>query len=346
MNPPYICNTYNVKNIMFFVLIASIPAILTEFYFFGIVILIQIFLFIICSLVFEIVTLKICCKSIKNNILDNSSLVTAVLLGLSVPSSLTWWMIIFSSFFAIVIAKCLYGGLGQNIFNPAMIGYAVLLISFPLDMSSYHKESTKLFSLDDLKISINKVFFQTKKNIILNQNPDVFTQATPLNQFKNKSRVFYNTSSEHIILKDEKKVIFSSWNYVNISFLLGGIFLLYKKIICWRIPFSFLFSLVFCSTLSFLFSKNFIFSPFFHLFSGGTMICAFFISTDPVTTSYSNIGKIVFGLIIGLLVYVIRTYSDYPDGVAFAVLLGNMLAPLIDDFLNTSGYGHKKYERF
>ncbi|ALD15079.1 electron transporter RnfD [Buchnera aphidicola (Aphis glycines)] len=346
MNFPYIYNTYNVKNIMFFVLIASIPAILTECYFFGMVILIQIFLFIVCSLLFEIIILKICCKNIKNNILDNSTLVTAVLLGLSIPSTLTWWMIIFSSFFAIVISKFLYGGLGQNIFNPAMVGYAVLLISFPLDMSSYHTESTKLFSLDDLKTSINKIFFQTKKNVILDQNPDIFTQATPLNDFKNKSRIFYHTTSENKIFNNEKITVFSSWNYVNISFLLGGIFLLYKKIICWRIPFSFLFSLFCFCTCSFLFSKNFIFSPFFHLFSGGTMICAFFIATDPVTTSHSNIGKTIFGLIIGFLVFIIRTYSDYPDGVAFSVLLGNMLVPLIDDFLNTSGYGHKKYEKF
>ncbi|QCI18106.1 RnfABCDGE type electron transport complex subunit D [Buchnera aphidicola (Aphis nasturtii)] len=346
MNLPYIYNIYNVKKMMFFVLIASIPAMLTECYFFGVVILIQIFLFIICSLLLEIIILKICRKNIKDNILDNSSLVTSVLLGLSIPSTLTWWMIIFSSFFAIVVSKHLYGGLGQNIFNPAMIGYAVLLISFPLNMSSYYKENTKLFSLDDLQTSINKIFFKTKKSIILNNSPDIFTEATPLNNFKNTSRIFYDTSLKDVTIQNKKITIFTPWSYINISFLLGGIFLLYKKIICWRIPLSFLLSIFILSILSYLFSTNFIVSPFFHLFSGGTMICAFFISTDPVTTSYSNIGKMIFGLILGLLVYIIRIYSDYPDGVAFAVLLGNMLVPLIDDFLNTSGYGHKKYERF
>lgn len=343
MNLPYIYNNYNVKKIMFFVLIASIPAILTECYFFGLVVLIQIFLFIIFSLLFEIIILKIRRKKIKNNILDNSSMVTAVLLGLSVPSTLTWWMIMFASFFAIVVSKHLYGGLGQNIFNPAMIGYAVLLISFPLYMSSWHKENTKLFSLNDLKISINKILYKTNKsNDFLDNDPDIFTEATPLNDFKNRSRISYNFSLENITLKNKKITVFSSWNYINISFLLGGFFLLYKRIICWRIPFSFLFTLFIVSTISYFFSTNLVLSPFFHLFSGGTMMCAFFISTDPVTTSYSNIGKIIFGSIIGFLVYIIRNYSDYPDGVAFSVLFGNMLAPLIDNFLKTSGYGHKK----
>ncbi|QFQ32852.1 RnfABCDGE type electron transport complex subunit D [Buchnera aphidicola (Aphis fabae)] len=343
MNLPYIYNHYSVKNIMFFVLIASIPAILTECYFFGVVVLIQILLFIIFSLLFEIIILKIRGKNIKNNILDNSSIVTAVLLGLSVPATLTWWMIMFSSFFAIVVAKHLYGGLGQNIFNPAMVGYAVLLISFPLYMSACYKENTKLFSLDDVTISINKIFFQTSKSdVFIDNDPDIFTKATPLNDFKNKSRASYNTSLENISLKNKKIIIFSSWNYINISFLLGGFFLLYKKIICWRIPFSFLFSLFIFSTINYFFSTNLIVCPLFHFFSGGTMICAFFISTDPVTTSYSNIGKIIFGLIIGFLVYIIRNYSDYPDGIAFSVLFGNMIVPLIDDFLKTSGYGHKK----
>ncbi|WP_348769492.1 RnfABCDGE type electron transport complex subunit D [Buchnera aphidicola] len=343
MNLPYIYNTYNVKKIMFFVLIASIPAILTECYFFGLVILIQTFLFVMFSLLFEIIILKIRKKNIKNNLLDNSSILTGVLLSLSVPSTLTWWMIMFSSFFAIIVAKHLYGGLGQNIFNPAMIGYAALLISFPLYMSSWHKENTNFFSLNDLKISINSIFFQTSKSdLFLKNYPDSFTEATPLNNTKNKSRIFYNIDSLYTKLKNKKQNNFSSWNYINVSFLLGGVFLLYKKIICWRIPFSFLFALVIFSIFDYFFLTNFIFSPFLHLFSGGTMMCAFFIATDPVTTSYSNIGKIVFGLIIGFLVYVLRIYSDYPDGVAFSVLFGNMLVPLIDDCLKSSGYGRKK----
>lgn len=344
MNLLYIYHNYTVKKIMLFVLIALIPSILTEYYFFGFVVLIQISLFIIFSILFEILILKIRGKNIKNNILDNSSLVTAVLLGLSVPVTLTWWMIMLSSFFSIVITKHLYGGLGQNIFNPAMVGYAVLLISFPLYMSTWNKEKTKLFSIYDLKISINKIFLN-KNNFFINNHPDVFTEATPLNNFKNQSRIFYTTHLKNKFFKYKKIIVISSWNYINISFLLGGIFLLYKKIICWRIPFSFLFSLFISSIISYLFLVDTM-PPFFHLFSGGTMICAFFISTDPVTTSYSNIGKIIFGFIIGFLVYIIRSYSDYPDGIAFSVLFGNMLVPLIDNFFKTSGYGHKKHERF
>ncbi|QCI18677.1 RnfABCDGE type electron transport complex subunit D [Buchnera aphidicola] len=337
-----IYNNYTVKEIMFFVIIASIPAIFTECYFFGFIILIQILLFIIFSLIFEIIILKIRQKNIKNNILDNSSIVTSVLLGLSIPCTLTWWMIIIGAFFSIVVSKHLYGGLGQNIFNPAMIGYAVLLISFPLYMSSWNKENTNLFSLNDLKTSINKIFFKTSKSdFLISSDPEDFTEATPLNDLKNKSYYNYDISLKNLTSQNKKITVFSAYNYINISFLLGGFFLLYKKIICWRIPFSFLFSFFFLSVINFLFSINPIVSPFFHLFSGGTMICAFFIATDPVTTSYSNIGKIIFGSIVGLLVYIIRNYSDYPDGVAFSVLFGNMLVPLIDNFLKTSGYGHR-----
>lgn len=338
----YILKKYSVKKIMILVILSCIPGILTEIYFFGYGVLIQILLFVIISLFFEMIILKIRSKKIKNVLFDYSSVLTAVLLGLSVPCILPWWMIIFASFFSIIISKHLYGGLGQNIFNPAMIGYAILLISFPLYMTSWHEKKIPSSFYEDIKKSINLILYKNSVyDVSLKDHPDNFTSATPLSDFKTNSHLNYNEYLDKKIFLEKQKCISVAWQYINISFLLGGFFLLYKKIICWRIPFSFLFSLVFFSSLGFFCSKNFFLSPLCNLFSGGTMICAFFIATDPVTTSSTKVGKIIFGTIIGFFVWILRSYSDYPDGIAFSVLFANIIVPLMDNYIKTSGYGHK-----
>lgn len=330
MNIPYICNTYNVRKIMFLVVLACFPGFLVELYFFGWDVLIQLFYFSSISLLFEFIALKLGSKNIKNHLFDNSFFVSSILLSLSIPPLLPLWIIFIGSFFSIIISKHLYGGLGQNIFNPAMIGYIVLLISFPLYINSWHKNNN-----DHCTILVK----QKERNNNLKICPEFFTEATPLNNFKTKSH-FDHRYQEKLIVKNDKTVI-SSCVYTNIGFLLGGLYLLYKKIICWRIPFSFLTVFTILSSISYFLSKSFFLSPLFHVFSGGTMMCAFFIATDPVTTASTNLGKVIFAGIIGILTWLIRNYSDYPDGVAFAVLFSNMLVPLIDYFIKTPGYGHK-----
>ncbi|QCI20855.1 RnfABCDGE type electron transport complex subunit D [Buchnera aphidicola (Hyperomyzus lactucae)] len=342
MNIPLMYHNYSVRKIMFLVIIACIPGIFTKCYFFGSGTLIQILLFIIISLILETIILKIRRKKIKINLQDNSSVLTSVLLGVSVPSSLPWWIIIIAVFFSIIVAKHLYGGIGQNIFNPAMVGYAVLLVSFPIQMNYWHERDFSLSFLNDVKKSIHIIF---SKNYMykndLNSCPDAFTEATPLNNFKIKSHFKNNdiVSRDNVFTNKEINLQ-SSWIYINISFFLGGLLLFLKKIICWRIPISFLISLGFFSTITYFYSQELFMSPLIHLFSGGTMICAFFIATDPVTTSCTNIGKIIFGIIIGFLVWIIRNYTDYPDSIAFSVLFANMTVPLIDYYIKTSGYGH------
>jgi len=335
---------------MFLVIIACIPGIFTKYYFFGSGTLIQILFSILVSLLLEVNILKLRFKKIKNNLQDNSSVLTSVLFGVSIPSLLPWWMVVIGLFFSIIIAKHLYGGIGQNIFNPAMVGYAVLLISFPIDMNNWHERDFSISFLNDFKQSVNIIFSKNYKCSInsdnstnyINKNitPDAFTEATPLNNFKIKSHLEDNFFPQESILKNKKVTIQNSWKYINISFFLGGIFLFFKRIICWRIPISFLTSLGIVSMITYFYSKDLFMSPLFHFFSGGTMMCAFFIATDPVTTSCTNIGKIIFGCIIGFLVWIIRNYSDYPDAIAFSVLFGNMIAPFIDYNTKTSGYGH------
>ncbi|WP_075433174.1 RnfABCDGE type electron transport complex subunit D [Buchnera aphidicola] len=339
---PKIYYVSSVRKIMFIVIVACIPGIIAKCYFFGSASLIQIFFSVIVALLLETIVLKIRLKTIRTHLQDNSAILTGVLFGLSIPI-VPWWMIIIGMFFAIVIGKHLYGGIGQNIFNPAMLGYAVLLISFPIEMNNWNERNYALFSLNEIQQSLNLIFLKYSIFNIENTNfylvPDFFTEETPLNNFKiqNHLKHFYQVENNtHLNIN-----IQNSWQYINISFCLGGMFLLFKKVICWRIPISFLSALGSISIISFFYSKELFLSPLIHFFSGGTMICAFFIATDPVTTSCTNLGKIVFGIIIGVLTWVIRNYSDYPDAIAFSVLFANMLVPLIDHCTQTSGYGHK-----
>ncbi|QCI15807.1 RnfABCDGE type electron transport complex subunit D [Buchnera aphidicola] len=345
MNAPFIYKNYSVRKIMFLVIIACIPGILTKCYFFGSGTLIQIALCVISSLILESILLKMRSKKIKIHLKDNSAVLTAILLGVSVPSLLPWWMVIMGIFFSIVITKHLYGGIGQNIFNPAMVGYVILLISFPIHMNNWHERDFSISLFKDIKKSANIIFFENYKDTInynhLNIFPDIFTEATPLNNLKIKSHFNRDSLiSEDIRLRNKIINTKNSWIYINISFFLGGVFLLLNRIICLRIPISFLITLAFLSKITYFFSKELFVSPLIHFFSGGTMICAFFIATDPVTTSCTNIGKIIFGIIIGFLVWIIRNYTDYPDAIAFSILFANMTVPLIDRYIKTSGYGH------
>jgi len=330
---------------MFLVVIACIPGICSKCYFFGCGTLIQVLSFIALSFLSETILVKVRAKSFSKNVKDNSGIVTALLLGVSVPPLIPWWMIVIGVFFSIVVAKHLYGGLGQNIFNPAMIGYAVLLISFPLHMSNWIEKNDNFLRFKDIQNAVNIIFTKnTNINNTVNVQffPDCVTQATPLNHFKNQTHLNYDNVIQNTINSNQQEIIKVSWICINISFLIGGLFLIYKKVICWRIPFSILLTLCLCSSINYFFLKNISSSPLVHLFSGGTMICAFFIATDPVTTACTNIGRIIFGILVGFLVYFIRNYSDYPDSIAFAVLFSNMITPLIDYYIRYSGYGHKR----
>lgn len=339
----HIYSMYSVKKIMFFVIIACIPGILTKYYFFGTGTLIQVVFSSILALIFEVLILKIRKKNIMVNIFDNSAILTAILLSVSVPPLLPYWEMTIGIFFSIVIAKHLYGGIGKNIFNPAMIGYIVLLISFPIDMNHWNERNFSLSFIEDAKKAAKEIFFKnTIDNIESKISPDVFTSATPLDNFKIKHHFNYHDIQEDYFFNDNKVDIKKSWKFINLSFIFGGFFLVLYRLICWRIPFSFLGTLGLFSSITYFYSKDLFISPLVHFFSGGTMMCAFFIATDPVTTACTNKGKIIFGIIIGVLVWTMRNYSDYPDAIAFSVLFANMIVPLIDNYIQTSGYGHKK----
>ena len=252
-----------------------------------------------------------------------------MLLALALPPYSPWWLTLIACGFAIGFGKQLYGGLGQNPFNPAMVGYVVVLISFPVEMTSWPAPHG-VAALDGLKHILG-----------IASLPDGWAQATALDALKvNKSLTI-----------DELRASNAAFGHfggagseaVNLAFLAGGLYLLHKRLITWHAPLGMLAALFVMSLLFWNGSgSDSNGSPLFHLLTGATMLGAFFIVTDPVSGSTTPRGKLIFGFSAGLLAYLIRVFGGYPDGVAFAVLLLNLCVPLIDLYTQPPIFGMKK----
>ena len=274
---------------------------------------------------------------------DGSALVTAVLLGLALPPLAPWWLPVLGSGFAIVIAKHLYGGLGQNLFNPAMAGYAMLLVSFPLLMSRW---PLPMPVLADGVLAPGLI--QSLSMVLLPGAPELdgLTGATPLEAFRHHSGLLVAQFYAEQPLFRAGHWAGVGWEWVNVGFLAGGVWLLYRRIVSWHAPVAMLMTLSLLALLCYdggsSVSKG---SPIFHLFSGATMLGAFFIVTDPATCAGSRAGRLLCGALTGALVFLLRTRGHYPDGVAFAVLLMNCAAPLIDHYTVPRGFGGPRHRR-
>ena len=226
-----------------------------------------------------------------------------------------------------------------------MIGYVVLLISFPVQMTSWLPPHEIAATVPGFMDALHVIFTgQTALGADMNalrMGVDGISQATPLDTFKT------SLHAGHSVEQIMKSAIYSGmlagagWQWVNLAYLMGGLFLLQQKAIRWHIPVSFLVTLTVCATLGWVFSPESLASPQMHLLSGATMLGAFFILTDPVTASTTNRGRLIFGALAGLLVWLIRSFGGYPDGVAFAVLLANITVPLIDYYTRPRVYGHR-----
>jgi len=296
---PFTPASNTVNRVMLQVLIALLPATGIMFWLFGDALLIQLLLACSTALLAESCMLWLRKKTIKMHLLDLSALVSAVLLALAIPTIAPWWISVSGTLFAIIIAKHLYGGLGYNPFNPAMAGYVFLLISFPQQMTAW----TMPF--------------------------DVISSATALDYTKTQLGLgfsVYEISTSPLFGYLAGK----DWEYISFAYLLGGLWLLQRKVISWHIPVAVLLGLTIPALAAYLIDSTRFTSPLFHLFSGATFCGAFFIATDPVTAATSNKGRLIFGLLVGCLVYIIRTWGGYPDAIAFAVLLANLAAPSID----------------
>lgn len=337
---PYTHNHQSTSKVMLWVTLALIPGIAAQCYFFGFGNIIQIAIAAIIAIVSEAAILKIRKLPVITSIKDNSALLTAVLLGISIPAYAPWWIITIGTLFAIIIAKQLYGGLGQNPFNPAMIGYVVLLISFPVQMTSWpiplDWQTHYLSFADSIQLIVKGSTSSGDTLLQAISGIDGMTQATPLDKFKTALKASATTPMN----TDISYFMSSSWLWLNVFFLMGGIVLLWQKYIQWQIPVSLLGTLLICSGLSYVIAPETSASPLLYLFSGATMLGAFFIATDPVTASTTPKGRLIFGALIGFLIWLIRSYGSYPDAVAFSVLLANITVPLIDHYTQPRVYGH------
>lgn len=320
------------------VLLALVPGIIAYTWIYGGGILVSLTLATTTALVCEAALLKIRQRPIKPYLIDMSAVVTAWLLALAIPPLAPWWLVVVGTFFAIVIAKQLYGGLGYNPFNPAMVGYAVLLISFPLIMTKWPAP---------LLLAEHPLSFMEQLNFIFsNMLPseikvDAITSATPLDYLKTQLML------KHEVSNIKQAPIFGMFGakggeVVTGAYLLGGLYLLQQRVISWHLPTAFLAALAIISLTFYAVEPAHFANPMFHLMSGASMLCAFFIITDPVSGPTTPKGKLYFAAGVGLLTYLIRVYGGYPDGVAFAVLLMNMCVPLIDALTQPRVFGHKE----
>lgn len=325
------------SRVMLWVIIAALPGLLAQTLFFGWGNLINVVWCIAIALGSEAVILKLRKKPISSILKDNTAAVTGLLLGLSLPQFAPWWVSATAVIFAIVIAKQLYGGLGSNPFNPAMVGYALVLISFPVAMTTNWAEASLIWQGAP-------GFGETLSSIASGHQTaiDGWTMATPLDEYKHK--IATHTAEEVLAHPTFGDGIARGWEWVNAAFLAGGLLLIALRIISWHIPVTFLAALGIMS-LAFGSNADQVAPLSLQLLAGGTMLGAFFIATDPVSAATSHQGKLIYGAGTGILIYLIRTWGNYPDAVAFSVLLMNFAVPFIDHFTPPRTYGHHKARR-
>jgi len=320
------------------VMVALMPGVVLYVLLFGWGVVINILLASISALVFELVMLIVRDRPIRMFLSDGSALVTAILLALALPPMVSWWIPVIGSFFAIVAVKHLYGGLGYNAFNPAMMAYAILLVSFPRELS--------LWSAPLELMAQPLSFMQTLAYSLFHELPravsfDVLTSATPLDHLRTE------TGLGKAVEEISRAPLFGlvagiGMEWVNTGFLAGGLWLIYRKIITWHIPVAMLGAIACMAGISYMLDPQVYADPMLHLWGGASLLGAFFIATDPVTASTTPLGKLIYGFGIGILTFSIRAWGGYPDGVAFAVLIMGLTVPLLDHYTVPKAFGARR----
>lgn len=331
VSSPHRISSSSISKVMLKVLAALLPGTAAMIYFFGWGVVTNLLLAIPLALIGEATILAIRKRPLKPALSDLSIVVTAWLLALAIPAASPIWLIAVGILFATIFGKQLYGGLGYNPFNPAMVGYVVLLISFPLQMSQWPSadsisalsliDTLRYISSGELPLTIDGITGATA----LDYSKTQLSQNVVLSSI-NDNPVFGQLGSTH-------------WEWVGLAYLIGGIALIVLKVMPWHTPVAMLASLFIIASIFNLMDGERYADGLFHLFSGGAMLGAFFIITDPVSGCTSNRGRLIFGALVGLLVYIIRSWGGYPDGIAFAVLLANMCAPMIDYYSKPRVFG-------
>lgn len=312
----------SVQKIMYRVLIALIPAFAVSILFFGLGALVVTGIAVISCMAFEYLINRFLFKA-DNTLWDGSAAITGVLLAFNVPSNLPVWMIIIGSLVAIGVAKMSFGGLGKNPFNPALVGRVFLLISFPVQMTSWPKAIESRFAYLDAATGATPLAII--KEGIKNGQP----LADLMKEVPGYAQMFLGNMGGSL---GEISVL---------ALLIGGLFLLIKKVITWHIPGSILATVVLFTGILWLIDPGKYADPLFHLMTGGIMLGAIFMATDMVTSPMTPVGQIVFGVGIGLITCLIRIFGSYPEGVSFAILIMNAFVPLIDKYVKPKRFGEE-----
>ena len=315
-SPPHWHYGGSIAGIMLPVCLALLPGLICHALLFGPGVVIQTLLAVCSALILESLMLKISGKQIIANISDAGAVLTALLFGLTISPFTPWWITCTGIFFSITVAKHLYGGTGENIFNPAMAGYFFILLCFPTEMNYWPNPDQPA---PTLSAYLPTIFHGMER-------PDAYSGATPLAHIRFQLQQMLTLTE----ILAAPLPAGRDWLLLNTAFLFGGIILLITGSIKWHIPVAMLAGISLCAILFNLHDPDLYNGALFHLFSGGTMLGAFFIATDPVTSPATLFGRLLFGLLVGVTVYCIRIWGNLTDGIAFAILIGNSMVPLID----------------
>lgn len=335
---PFLAPRVGVSSLMLQVLAALVPAAMAHVWYFGPGFILNLLVAALFAAAGETLMLSLRSRRPETGLRDYSALVTAALLAFALPSLTPWWVTATGALFAVIVAKHLYGGLGFNIFNPAMAGYVVILIAFPMHLNLW--VAPRMGDLDYQPLTIlQTMYFTLSGSLPDGISFDAISRATPLDVMKsglNNARTVIEIRTIPVMGDFGGR----GWEWIGNFLFVGGLWLLVKKIIRWQIPVGVGLGLLVPAAVMYMIDSGSYASPGFHLFGGATILCAFFIATDPVSAATSPKGRLIYGLGIGLLIYCVRRWGSYSDGVAFAVLMMNMAVPAIDYMTRPHIIGH------
>jgi len=329
-----------VGKVMVMVMLALTPATMFGFWLYGWPAINVWAVSLLAALIGEALVIRLQQRAVLPALMDGSGLLTAWLLALSLPPWAPWWIAVVGSLFAVIISKQLFGGLGQNVFNPAMAARVMLLISFPMEMTTWITPAPfgSVHSpgwLDGLAVTFSGVHVDAMASAsLLGHVKTEFTRGIGLEQ----------------ALSDYYAPLDALWGNrtgslgetAALFLLAGGLFLIAKRIITWHAPVAMLLGVAIPALVFSSVNPAHYAGPVYHLLSGGLIMGAFFIVTDPVTSPNTVTGQFIFGLGCGLLTWIIRTWGGYPEGVAFAVMLMNAVTPIIDHYVKPRIYGRDR----
>jgi len=315
---PHVHSSDSTQKIMYRVVFAMIPAMAWGVYMFGIDAVRVGLIAIVSCLAIEFLIQKYLMK-VKPSITDGSALITGILLAFNVPANLPWWIIVIGAMAAMGIGKLSFGGLGSNIFNPALVGRVFLLISFPVQMTSW-----PVSRISD----VDTVTAATPLGLI----KEGITNGIPVDQIQGLPKV--------------SDMLFgigggSLGEVSALLLILGGLYMLWKKVITWQIPVSILLTVLVVSGAFWLINPEMYINPLIHLFTGGLMLGAIFMATDMVTSPMTGKGQIIYGVGIGVITISIRMFGAYPEGISFAILIMNAVTPLLNMYIKPKRFGGK-----